>query len=69
MPTVMVTVNEGAPPQAYEEAKEKFSDGGIIVNEAEYFKRFYVQYKVVPAYVSGNHTHLTVEHDQEVKTQ
>ncbi|KAF2136756.1 uncharacterized protein K452DRAFT_236917 [Aplosporella prunicola CBS 121167] len=70
MPAINVTLKNDAPPEKLEEAKKNVTDqGGKVTHEFKLIKGFTAEFPADTVHSLATNDHITVEADQEVKTQ
>jgi len=70
MSTVMISMKEGADAGEFEKAKKQaVEQGGEIVHESKLIKSITVKFPADSVHSLATNDHVTVENDQEVKTQ
>ncbi|EKG14278.1 Proteinase inhibitor propeptide [Macrophomina phaseolina MS6] len=70
MPAINVTLKEGASPEQLEQAKKAVSEqGGKVTHEFKLIKGFTAEFPEGTVHSLSTNDHVTVEADQEVKTQ
>ncbi|KAF2456222.1 hypothetical protein BDY21DRAFT_348269 [Lineolata rhizophorae] len=70
MPSINVTLKEGASPDQLDAAKKAVADqGGKVVHEYKLIKGFTAEFPPDAVHTMKTNEHITVEADQEVRTQ
>lgn len=70
MPAINVTLKEGASADELEKAKKSVADqGGKVTHEFKLIKGFTAEFPADTVHSLATNDHVTVEADQEVKTQ